>query len=70
MSAFCLMVILTKKNLYFGKFTSLVLLSREIEPSRGAYSEPSHPSKMELFAKMVIGFQPITIFAKCSILDV
>ena len=25
---------------------------------------------MELFAKIVNGFQPLTIFAKCSILDV
>ena len=35
-----------------------------------AYSEPSLISKMELFAKIVKGFQPLSIFAKNSILDV
>ena len=35
-----------------------------------AYSEPRETSKMECFAKVVNGFQPLTIFAKCSILDV
>ena len=33
------------------------------------YSEPSQISKMTRFAKMVNGFQPFTIFAKRSILD-
>ena len=32
------------------------------------YSEPSRTSKMELFAKLVLGFQLITIFIKSSIL--
>ena len=32
--------------------------------------EPSQLSKMELFAKVVKGFQAITIFAKGSILDI
>ena len=30
----------------------------------------SRISKMDLFAKPVDGFQPLNIFAKCSILDV
>ena len=34
------------------------------------YSEPSRTSKMELFAKIVKGFLPLTTFAKTSILDV
>ena len=34
-----------------------------------AYSETSQKSKMELYAKMLNGFKPITIFAKYSILD-
>ena len=32
------------------------------------YSEPSRTSTMELFAKIVIGFQLLTIFMKNSIL--
>ena len=35
-----------------------------------AYSEPYQTSKMERFAKIVNGFQPLTIFGKRSILDV
>ena len=35
-----------------------------------AYSEPCLRSKMELFAKIVNSFQPVTIFAKSSILDI
>ena len=35
-----------------------------------AYSEPSQTSKIELFEKVVNGFQPLTIFEKSSILDV
>ena len=34
-----------------------------------AYSESSQTSKMELFAKKINGFQPVTIFAKNSTLD-
>ena len=33
-------------------------------------SEPSQTSKMELFPKIVNGFQPFTIFVKSSIIDV
>ena len=35
-----------------------------------AYLEPSEISKMDLFVKIVMSFQPVTIFAKSSILDV
>ena len=35
-----------------------------------AHSEPSQRSKMELFAKMNNGSQPLTIFGKSSTLDV
>ena len=35
-----------------------------------AYSEPCAPSKTDRFAKVVNGFQLLTIFAKYSILDV
>ena len=34
------------------------------------YSESYQASKMELFAKIVNGWKPLTIFAKSSILDV
>ena len=33
------------------------------------YSEPNQTSKMELFAKTVNGFHPLTIFARSSMLD-
>ena len=36
----------------------------------GAYSEPCQASKMGRFAKTVNGHQPLTIFAKRSLLDV
>ena len=35
-----------------------------------AYSEPSQTSKMELFARIIKGFQLLTIFIKSSILDI
>ena len=34
------------------------------------YPDPSWTSKIGLFAKIINGFQPLTIFAKSSILDV
>ena len=34
------------------------------------YSEPSHTSTMEVFAKIVNSFKPLTIFARCSVLDI
>ena len=33
------------------------------------YSEPSQTSKMEFFAKIINSWKPLTIFAKCFILD-
>ena len=44
------------------RVTALILLD--------ANSEPSQTSKKERFGKIVIGFHPITIFAKSSIVDV
>ena len=41
------------------------ILIRDPKP----YSEPYQTSKMESFAKIVNGFQPLTIFAKSSIID-
>ena len=35
-----------------------------------AYSEPSQTSKKESFTKIVNGVEPLTIFAKRSVLDV
>ena len=35
-----------------------------------AYSEPSQKSQMEYFAKIVNDMKPLTIFVKCSFLDV
>ena len=35
-----------------------------------AYSEPFQTSKMERFGKIVNNLQPLTIFAKRSILDI
>ena len=40
------------------------------QPTSEAWSEPSRTSKMELFAKIVNGFQLLTIFAKNSISEV
>ena len=38
--------------------------------STEAYTKPGQTSKIERFLKIVNGFQPLTIFAKCSFLDV
>ena len=37
------------------------LVSISLRMDSEAYLEPSQPSKMELFAKIVQGFQPLTI---------
>ena len=34
------------------------------------YTEPCQTSNMDCFAKIGFGFLPLTIFAKCSILDI
>ena len=39
-------------------------------PLRVVFRKPCQRSKMERFAKIVKGIQPLTIFAKHSILDV
>ena len=41
-----------------------------IAVGRKAYSETSQTSEIERFVKTVSGFHPLTIFTKCSILDV
>ena len=46
------------------------LLFWKLLVSTGAYSEPSEISKMELFVKIVDGFQLFTILEKTLILDV
>ena len=46
------------------------MLSEVLRTSTEAQSEPSQKSKMELFAKVAKGFNPLTIFAKSFILDV
>ena len=45
-------------------------VSSFIWPMLQAYSEPGGTSKLELFAKIVHGFQPLFFFAKSYILDV
>ena len=42
----------------------------ELPPIPEACSEPCQLSKMKCFTKMLNGFQPLSIFAKRSILDV
>ena len=56
----------------FLKLNSVILLviKWDICTAAEAYSEPSHTSKMELFAIIVKGFQPLNSFAKISIIDV
>ena len=45
-------------------------LVRKIYSIAEAYYEPCRTSKIEPFAKKVNGFQPLTVFAESSILDV
>ena len=48
------------------------MVCNEIEklvPNTARYSELSKTSKMHFFAKIVNGFQPLTIFTKSSNLD-
>ena len=46
-------------------FSKLNIILATVE----TYTEPSQTSKMELFAKIVNSWKPLTIFAKCFILD-
>ena len=50
------------ESLTFSKL-NIILATAE------TYTEPSQTSKMELFAKIVNSCKPLTIFAKCFILD-
>ena len=53
----------------YEKILSLVLSTYFI-PMSEACSEPCQTTKKKRFAKIVNGFQPSTIFAKRSILDI
>ena len=55
--------ILLWHNLKYNAFADYALQSV-------AYSKPCQSSKIERFVKIVNGFKPLTIFARCSVLDV
>ena len=52
----------------FGKIISNSIAPRWVLPE--ANSEPNQTSKMDYFVKIVKGFYPLTILAKCSNIDV
>ena len=56
--------VLSSLSLLFNLYSIIKILSTE------AHSEACQTCKVELFAKLVTGFQPLNVFAKCSILDV
>ena len=58
---------LTKPFLWFVSLFLQILVRRRRDL---AYAEQSQASKMELLPKIVIGWKPLTIFAKSSVLDV
>ena len=63
------------KNLYNSGKTSDVVqffqnCRRISESNIVAYPELRQTSQMELLAKVVNGFQPLTVFARNSVLDV
>ena len=58
---------LTKPFLWFVSLFLQILVRRRRDL---AYAEHSQASKMELLPKIVIGWKPLTIFAKSSVLDV
>ena len=43
-----------------------ISLTEIIHADSEAYSEPSQTSKMKVFAKIVSGFEPFTVFTKSS----
>ena len=55
---------------YFLIKTAYSSTLRKNEGHAGVYLEPSRTYKMKLFAKIVSGFQLLTIFTKSSILGV
>ena len=57
-----------QKSIHIRQKSSYVW--RKLVYNGRSFLEPSQTSKMELFAKRVNGFQPLTIFAKSSILDI
>ena len=56
--------VLSSLSLLFNLYSIIKILSTE------THSEACQTSKVELFAKLVTGFQPLNVFTKCSILDV
>ena len=61
-----LMEVAQVKIIYLKKSNLLKIFT---EVYLETHSEPSQVFKMELFAKIVNGFQPLAIFAKSFILD-
>ena len=64
----CELHVLLSLSLLFNFYSTIKL--NEFLLSTEVHSEASQTSKMELFAKSVTSFQPLTVFAKYSILDV
>ena len=57
------------KLLQFVSFQSRSSININVQKS-DAHSEPSEASKMEVFAKIVSNWKPLTVFIKSSMLDV
>ena len=55
-----------KRKLNSNKFNAFEVIYKTMNTD--AHSEPTQISKIELFAKVVIGFHPLTIFPKRFIL--
>ena len=51
-------------------FVSLNFVLFQIVRTVDVYSEPTQTSTMQLFAKIIIGFQLFTTFLKSSMLDI
>ena len=54
------------EKMFHGRLQSILLSLNQYLPRAEAYSVPCQTSKTELFAKIVKGFQLLTIFAKAS----
>ena len=57
---------ITEKMFHGLRLQSILLSLNQYLPPAEAYSVPCQTSKTELFAKIVKGFQLLTIFAKAS----
>lgn len=53
-----------------SKWESPFLIIQKSPEISQTYSEPSQVSKMEIFTKTVNSIKPLSIFAKCTILDI